>query len=207
MIHAIDRSDAAELAACYVSGAMPADELGMFEAHLESGCEDCWREVSALAPVADALVDGMTPLKPDASVWAALESRIERHASEAHTGTQVWRQWGGQPAATGLFTLPSDATPWEKTDIAGVEVRRLFADRAANRATMLVRMAAGAGYPKHLHNGPEECLVLEGDLHVGEIVMRAGDYQRADVGSVHGVQHTEGGCVLLILSAFDDELV
>ena len=74
--------------------------------------------------------------------------------------------------------------------------------------TALFRMAAGSEYIPHVHAGPEECYVLEGDLHVGDdIVMHAGDYQRAPAGSVHGVQRTEGGCLLLVSSSMHDEVV
>jgi hypothetical protein len=37
--------------------------------------------------------------------------------------------------------------------------------------------------------------------------MRAGDFQRAEAGSVHPVQSTDGGCLLLITSSLDDELL
>jgi anti-sigma factor ChrR (cupin superfamily) len=73
---------------------------------------------------------------------------------------------------------------------------------------MLVRMAPGSSYPPHLHASSEECFVVEGDLHVGDdLVMNAGDYQRAHGGSVHPVQYTEGGCVLFIMSSLHDELI
>jgi anti-sigma factor ChrR (cupin superfamily) len=71
---------------------------------------------------------------------------------------------------------------------------------------MLVRMDPGSSYPGHLHAGVEECFVLEGELRVGEEVLRRGDYQRADEGSEHGIQWTEKGCLLLIVSSQDDEL-
>ena len=74
--------------------------------------------------------------------------------------------------------------------------------------TMLIRMAPGTAYPAHRHGGAEECYVLEGDLHVGDdIVMHAGDYQRAEAGSTHPVQSTRGGCLLLLTSSLRDELV
>ncbi len=120
---------------------------------------------------------------------------------------QVWKQWDSTSAGGALFTLRSDATPWEPTGIEGIEIRRLFVDRQRNQTTMLIRMAAGRSYPRHVHGGAEECLVLEGDLRVGDNVLHAGDYQRAPEGSLHGVQATDGGCVLLIVSSLTDELV
>jgi anti-sigma factor ChrR (cupin superfamily) len=72
---------------------------------------------------------------------------------------------------------------------------------------MLVRMPAGASYPRHRHAGAEQCYVLEGDLRFGGRVFRAGDYQCADADSIHDVQYTEAGCLLLIVSSLHDEIV
>ena len=61
--------------------------------------------------------------------------------------------------------------------------------------------------PPHRHYDIEECFVLDGDLRLDDSVLHAGDYQRAEAGSVHGVQWTEGGCTLLIISSTQDELL
>jgi anti-sigma factor ChrR (cupin superfamily) len=69
-------------------------------------------------------------------------------------------------------------------------------------------MAPGTSYPAHRHGGAEECFVLEGDLRVGaDLHMRAGDFQRAEEGSVHPDQTTDHGCVLLIVSSTADEIL
>jgi quercetin dioxygenase-like cupin family protein len=70
---------------------------------------------------------------------------------------------------------------------------------------MLVRMAPGTSFPAHVHNGPEECFVLQGDLTIGPATMATGDYQYAPPGSSHPVQSTRGGCVLLLTSSLSDE--
>ena len=49
--------------------------------------------------------------------------------------------------------------------------------------------------------------MLEGDIQVGEVTMRAGDYQCMERGSVHPVQSTREGCRLLIVSSLSDELL
>jgi anti-sigma factor ChrR (cupin superfamily) len=123
---------------------------------------------------------------------------------------QIWKAWARAQGASSSadFTLvPQDSGPWEATSIKGIEARQLFIDRKLDRATFLVRMAPGTAYPAHVHGGPEECFVLEGDLKVGEATLRAGDYQRAETGSTHAVQSTERGCVLLLVSSLADEIV
>jgi anti-sigma factor ChrR (cupin superfamily) len=94
--------------------------------------------------------------------------------------------------------------------LRSAEARARSEDRAARERLAVNgrRMEAGASSPPHRHAGREECYVLEGELDVeGGASMRAGDYQVADEGSVHGVQSTRGGCTLLIVSSQDDELV
>lgn len=106
--------------------------------------------------------------------------------------------------APGLTTLRSDEA-WEATEYEGIKVRRLFVDRKRATVSLLVKMAAGARYPRHRHAAVEQCYVVEGDLRTSETVLLAGDYQRAEPDSVHGMQWTENGCTALIISSIHNE--
>lgn len=65
----------------------------------------------------------------------------------------------------------------------------------------LVRMQPGAWLDAHAHDaGPEECLVVEGDLWLDGKRFGAGDYQLAPRGTAHHRVHTESGCVLYVRS-------
>ena len=94
---------------------------------------------------------------------------------------------------------------WEPTGVPGIEARRLLVDGRRERVSMLVRMAPGSSFPAHVHNGDEECYVIQGDLQVGDLTMRAGDYQFAPAGTRHPMQSTEQGCLLLLASSTKDE--
>jgi anti-sigma factor ChrR (cupin superfamily) len=72
---------------------------------------------------------------------------------------------------------------------------------------MMIRMEAGAKWVPHRHAGPEQCFVLEGDLFDGESTYYAGDFQCAAPGSVHEAQSTVNGCLLLIVSSLNDQLL
>lgn len=197
--------DPVDLASGYLTGAMNDEQCAAFEAHLAQGCAACETELRGFEPVAAGLFRGIVPVAPPLAVRDALLARM-REASPPARELQVWKRWAPDRANQALFTRRSDEGDWEPTSIAGVDIRRLFVDQERDRLTMLVRMAAGTAYPSHHHSGPEECYVLQGDLHVGEQVLHAGDYQRAAFGSHHGVQHTEGGCLLLIVSSLSDEI-
>ena len=129
------------------------------------------------------------------------------HADTAAPSVQLWKNWKTQAATEELVVQRRDEGAWEATGVEGVEVKRLFADAARGYVTMLVRMAAGSSYPSHRHAGYEECYVLQGDLSVGDAALHAGDYQRAEGGSIHVVQSTKNGCLLFIVSSQHDELL
>ena len=206
MNHEHPLGNSAELAALFAAGAMSLDEQAAFEAHLADGCAACSAEVHALMPVVTALAGAVAPVLPNP---AARDKLLARIAGSGQAGAasplraHLRTPQPPDPAAPLLIQRAAGAA-WEATEIEGVRIRVLFVDRAQNHFTALVRMAAGTSYPAHIHDGPEECLVLEGDLHVGDQVMQAGDYQCAPAGSRHGVQSTREGCLLMITSSLTD---
>ena len=157
-------------------------------------------ERRTFAAIAADLGLAAPPVAPPPRVRERLVELVSREAQ------QPWRQWQGE-AGPAVQVVRGDEGPWLPAGAAGVSTRRLFVDAAADRVTMLIRMAPGSSYPRHRHGGAEECFVLEGDLHVGGTVMRAGDYQRADASTVHEVQSTDRGCLLLIHSSQHDEIL
>jgi anti-sigma factor ChrR (cupin superfamily) len=202
-------------AALYAVGAMPAAEADAYELHLDE-CVACEGEVSSLRQVASELALAAPPLEPSQRLFDRLRARIaapvepehdmEREpAGPARDEVRPWRAWSASPEQPVIVTAAESG--FEPTGMPGVAVRRLHVDVARDRATMLVRMAPGSSYPGHRHGGPEECLVLEGELRVGAEHMSAGDYQYEPPGSVHPVQSTESGCLLLIVSSLRDELL
>jgi quercetin dioxygenase-like cupin family protein len=148
---------------------------------------------------------------------AAVEVDAVRNATNSRaTGLdRSWVRWGSAAPAgastegfsAGMYAVARDAGEWAPVGIPGIEVKRLATDPERREVTMLVRMAAGTAYPAHRHGGVEECLVLSGEILVGERPMKAGDYQISQRDSVHPVQSTREGCLLYIRSSQDDELL
>ena len=189
-----------EDATLYILGELAEEPRRSFEEHLR-GCASCSSEIRRLSAAA-AVVAGTAETVPPASLHARLRQRV----AAARPALQPWKQWDAE--ATGSRTIRrKDESEWQDTALPGIRVRNLFVDAANDRITMLVRMQPGTAYPSHRHGGAEECYVLEGDLLVGEYRMRAGDYQRVDSGSTHGVQSTENGCLLFIVCSAHDELL
>jgi quercetin dioxygenase-like cupin family protein len=206
---------ALELAALYALSALGADEMEAVERDWRARPE-FWAEVGSLRDAAAGLAAAGPRAKPRRDLWPDIRARLAAGApvttAPAEAGrAQVWKRWQGQRGARAqmdnwIQTARDGA--FEPTDIAGIDVRRLFVDEDADRVTMLVRMAPGTAYPAHRHGGAEECYVLAGDLSIGaEARLCAGDYQRMESGSVHAVQSTQGGCLLLIASSRTDQLL
>jgi putative transcriptional regulator len=186
----------------YALEALAPPERMAFERHL-TACARCAAETRALSAVVADLGLAAPAVAPPAGLRQRLLAELAREGAGA--GTQVWKSWRPMPAAGAAHVVRAADSPWEATAIAGIEVRRLHADPANDRVTMLVRMAAGTAYPPHRHGGPEECFVLEGELQVGEELRS--DYQQMAAGEVHPLQSTATGCLLLISSSMRDELL
>lgn len=222
--------DLRDQAVRHALGTLADPEARLYRMHLLE-CGICRSEADSLSKLTRELVLVAPSETPPPQLWEHVLKRIKSprrpvavepdRTPPAHTAessrvadtrhpTQIWKSW--EPRAphadgSGLTYVPSEDHPFESTGAAGVDVRRLFVDREQKRVTLLVRMAAGSSYPAHEHAGPEECYVLQGDLRVGDLHMHAGDFQRADEGSLHGEQSTDDGCLLLIVSSLEDRLV
>jgi len=218
--------DAREQAALYAIGAMTAAEAETYRDHLGQ-CAACRAEVETLL----APVEELSLLAPEAEPSHDLRQRVleaaravpraARAIARDPASASATRYQDASPAVQaatrakapltsypgGLDLAFADGALWEETSIEGIQMRRLYIDEKADRLTVLIKMAAGSRYPSHRHGGPEECYVISGDLGTGDIKMHAGDYKIAHKGSVDGVQSTESGCLLLVVSSLHDEVL
>lgn len=130
----------------------------------------------------------------------------ERLMSRVKTGKHKLMP-GWQTQAPGFDYVLSGQGLWQDAPFPGVKFQMLHYDRNAGLATQMVRLEAGAKFPSHRHNAPEQCLVLEGIVSIGTLKLRPGDFNLAHPGTVHEEMTTEEGCLLLIVSNPHDELV
>jgi quercetin dioxygenase-like cupin family protein len=75
---------------------------------------------------------------------------------------------------------------WLATDHRGIE-RSLFRNNETGGRSSVVRLAAGARFPRHAHQGTEEVVVLAGAVRIGGIELAAGDYLFTNPGEEHDV--------------------
>ena len=67
----------------------------------------------------------------------------------------------------------------------GIEQKTLLFDKATGLITALMRMAPGTRLPEHEHVKIEQTYVLEGELHCGEGICKAGQFVWRPAGSRH----------------------
>jgi quercetin dioxygenase-like cupin family protein len=138
----------------------------------------------------------------DADTAAALEEAIQPEELTTETRdsmrARIFRRVR-TPPPDGTSTVRSTDGTW--TDLSpGVRLRILDENPNSPTRTYLVSMESGAMVPEHPHGLEEQCLVLEGEVWVGDHLLRSGDWHVAQPGSHHGNFSTRTGCLLLIKS-------
>ena len=79
-----------------------------------------------------------------------------------------------------------------------VYVKVLQRDDATGLATYLVRYSPGTQFPVHPQRTTEECLLVAGDLRIGDTDMQPGDLQIAVPGIPHGPLVSQGGALVFV---------
>jgi quercetin dioxygenase-like cupin family protein len=110
-----------------------------------------------------------------------------------------------QPTKGLTFIRASEGT-WRGI-APGVMAKLLSFDSVSRRTTTLLRFAPGTSYAPHRHTAVEELLVLEGGCSIAGREMAVGDYHRAEAGTVHHDTSTDDGCLLLVISSPQNEML
>lgn len=192
-------------------GQQHVEEKATFEDHLQQGCDACEHELAGLASVMENLSLATTPVVPSETVRRRLLDSLTAEPQRSAARPELLMMARGEVTKgillqqPGLLIARCADMPWEEVS-PGISRKVLSVDSDRSYNTCLIRAEAGARYPSHRHAGVEELLVLEGDLHVHGVVMRRGDYCRAEADSIHEETFTEFGCLLLQVASQLDQM-
>ncbi len=75
-------------------------------------------------------------------------------------------------------------------------IRRRVLWQRDGQAAMLYHAQPGAAVPQHRHGHDEECLMVQGELFLDDLLLQEGDYQLAPAGTGHRITHTDTGVVI-----------
>lgn len=185
------KDELSERAARYALKPLGDDEQGQFERALGTAPQEVRPQAAASQKVAQEPALSGPAVSPPASLKAKLMARIAQEPQEG-------------PAA-GDFTIVRSAHMAWRDLSPGVSMKMLFNDPAGARATMLLRLAPGGELAAHRHAQAEEFYVLKGSCICAGEFLQAGDYHRAEAGSVHPVTSSEQGCLALVMTSTQNE--
>lgn len=100
--------------------------------------------------------------------------------------------WGRDQSQT---VYAADAGDWIER-APGVAIKPLRSDGAL--CSYFCRVDAGTDIEGHVHDLDEECLMVDGDLFLGDVLLRKGDYQLAPAGTRHGRISSDVGALLFV---------
>lgn len=180
----------------FALGRMTPEEEAAFVTMMESAPDlqaEYAHAMEAISQIADAYAGSMpAPRK-------ALKERVLDYATGKETSSDHSIHDANH------YIVRSGKDGWIDSGLPGVMLKVLYADQASDRQTVLVRIEAGVHYPRHRHVGLEECLVLEGDLNMDNVRLKAGDFIVNPDGEIHNDTWTEEGCLLLLTGSLNDD--
>lgn len=185
--------DMTDVAVLYALGALSQQEARSYEAHLDEGCDACKSELESFETTVRALAFSAPEEQPPAKTRAELLARV----TASDSGEAVESRQEGD-ARQFVSILASEGRWRQLTE--GVLLKKLHVEPATGIATSLVRMMPGTALPVHRHIGVEQFFVIEGDCNVAGQRLTAGDYHRAEAGSIHESTCTVGGTLLLLIA-------
>ena len=135
------------------------------------------------ADLAETMADAIAPVELSTAQRDRMRTRILSRVSAAPPSR--------------MTTLRGSEGAWE--DLApGIQLKILHLEKSSNTRSFLLRMEPGSRVPVHSHTQDEHCLVIEGEVRIGEHFMRSGDFHLAPPGTTHEDFSTQTGCLLFI---------
>jgi anti-sigma factor ChrR (cupin superfamily) len=143
--------------------------------------------------LAAALGQALAPITPEGKRADALRARVLAHTQQP------------QGDAHGLVTVQAAEGQW-RWFAPGITIKELYVDEAAHTRSFLLKLDPGARLPPHEHRTDEECIVLEGELSLGDLTVGAGGYHLAPAGVPHAEITTRTGALIFLRAGLSDEV-
>ena len=172
-------------------------------------------ELAAGTRLRPEMLGTQAELRPRHREWLVLSGNVrsgddilvqrDYHVTPAGHGTPDWacgtdgallflRESEAAAAPADLpFTLRDADAGWSPF-AAGIRRRVLW--QRDGQAALLYSAQPGAQVPNHTHGHDEECLMVQGELFLDDVLLQLGDYQLAPAGTGHRITETDTGVVI-----------
>ena len=134
--------------------------------------------------IADALTAAQKPDASDAAAVGRVRSRLMQRIAADSTAFHD--------------TVPADAGSWHSF-LPGIQRKVLHVGDGV--MSYLLKFAPGAVLPAHRHPIDEECVVLEGTLRIGDMVLPPGSFHRVAKDILDADSTTDTGTVIYLRGA------
>lgn len=138
------------------------------------------------ADILDALADNEPAMEMPAGLKAKLRGNIMDNVANEHAGI-----------GPGYITVRKSDDGWIEA-LPGGFIKILKEADENGSLTYLARLNPGFEMPSHVHEFGEECIMLEGELYMGDLHLKKGDYHYAEAGMKHGKHWTPTGALIYL---------
>ena len=149
-----------EQASLYVIGALTASEHLTFEQELLDNPE--LLELTRSLQRATGL---LAQTSPAVALPSGLKDKVFQRIEQMENAKPT------NPAVLGLaglrFAHANDQSGWKPLPIPGAWIKLLSLEKERGYAVLMGKLEAGARYLAHVNAGPEDFLIITGDLHIG----------------------------------------
>ena len=94
-----------------------------------------------------------------------------------------------------MLRHPQAARQFVESGFPGISASVIWEEKG--NGSNFVRFKAGATFPLHDHEGPEEILMLSGQIRFGDLVLSAGDYLKIGQAECHDAEALEDSLFFL----------
>lgn len=152
--------------------------------------------------LAEAQEPSAIPVEVAARMRGNVMQRIQQESDRDDNKGTVDKANKKSKDETGFSTLRGNAGEWTEA-MPGAYFKVLHDDGNGldGLLSYLIRLEPGVEMEGHAHPFDEECLMLEGDLTLGDITLNKGDFHYAAAGMMHGHLSTNKGCMAFIRGA------
>lgn len=151
-----------------------------------------------MSPLPDNVRDFRQTRLGGAWIFERIAEGIEPRPGSVHLESRLRERLLAKIAVAGASrTVRAGEGAWQPLR-PGVTLKLLREDPLARRMTAWIRLLPGSSLESHRHEQAEECLVIEGEILIGEHRLGAGDLHVAGAGTAHDLIRSPHGALLLV---------